>query len=208
MSISDPVLLKISSDRFLLIVRSPVWFFWAVRCDPLWDLANLLTHSPFYNKGISMLSKDHQVYFRRSRKYSALYKFKSTMNIPSMTDVRGMKMFLPALSKINSFSDNTSSSRIFNISKWPVISRRQSINTWYSLITVSFTATEPHYVPNSFPIPHLFIFSTFTNKDVCHSLVLSYRESGSVCRRLKLSSSLVISSQMIGRWTWECFCSQ
>ena len=114
----------------------------------------------------------------------------------------------PALNKINSFSDNTSSSRIFSISKWPVISRWQSPNTWYSSITVSFTVTEPHYVPNSFPIPHLFIFSTFTNKDVCHSLVLSYRRSGSVCRRLKLSSSLVISSQMIGRWTWECFCSQ
>ena len=130
------------------------------------------------------------------------------MNIPSMTDVRDMKMFSPALSKINSFSDNTSSPRIFNISKWPVISRWQSLNAWYSLITVSFTVTEPHSVPDNFPIAHLFIFSTFTIKDVCNSLVLSYRESGNVCKRLKLSSTsgdLLTdkSSQMIGRWTEE-----
>ena len=132
------------------------------------------------------------------------------MNIPSVTDVRDMKVFLPALSNINSFSDNTSSPRIFNISKWPVISRWQSLNAWYSLITVPFTVTELHSVPESFPIPHLFIFSTFTNKDVCNSLVLSYRESGNVCRRLKLSSTsgdlwTDKSSQMIGRWIGEFF---
>ena len=133
------------------------------------------------------------------------------MNIPSMTDVRDIKMFSPALSKINSFSDNTSSPRIFNISKWPVISRWQSLKSWYSLITVSFTVTEPHSVPDSFPILHLLIFPSFTIKDVCNSLVLSYRENGNVCkRRLKLSSTSGDllrdkSLQMIGRWTGEFF---
>ena len=117
---------------------------------------------------------------------------------------------LGALSKINSFWDNTSSPRIFNISKWPVISRWQSLNAWHWLITVSFTVTELHSVPDSFPIPHLFTFSTFTFKDVCNSLVLSFRESGNVCKRLKLSrtsGNLLTdkSSQMIGRWTGEFF---
>ena len=156
-----------------------------------------------------MLWTHHEVYFSSSRKYF-LYKFKSNMNIPSMTDVRDMKMFLPALSKINSFSDNTSSPHIFNISKWPVISHWQSLHAWYSLITVCFTVTEPHSVPDSFPIPHLFIVSTFTDKDVCNSLVLSYYESGNVCWCLKLFSqsgnlSTDKSSQMIGRWTGEFF---
>ena len=93
------------------------------------------------------------------------------------------------------------------------MSRWQSLNTWYTLITVSFTVTEPHSVPDSFPIPHLYTICTFMHRDLCDSLVLSYRESGNVCkRRLKLSSTsgnlfTDKSSQMIGRWTGEFFAS-
>ena len=112
---------------------------------------------------------------------------------------------LGALSKINSFWDNTSSPRIFNISKWPVISRWQSLNAWHWLITVSFTVTELHSVPDSFPIPHLFTFSTFTFKDVCNSLVLSFRESGNVCKRLKLSNTSGNHAEMKWCSKWNFF---
>ena len=56
---------------------------------------------------------------------------------------RATKMSLPALSRISSFSDNTSSPRIFNISKCHVMSRWQSFNTRYSVIVFPFTVTEP-----------------------------------------------------------------
>jgi len=59
---------------------------------------------------------------------------------------------------------------ISNIFKCPVMSRWQSLSAWYSVITVPFTVTEPHSVPGSFPIPHLSIFSTFTNKTFCYTI--------------------------------------
>ena len=125
------------------------------------------------------------------------------MNIPSMTDVWNMKVFSPALSNINSFSDNTSSPRIFIISKWPVISRWQSLNAWYSLITVSFTVTESHSVPELFNPAFIHFFHFYEQR--CLQFTC---ESGNVCKSLKLSSTsgdLLTdkSSQMIGRWTEE-----
>ena len=49
----------------------------------------------------------------------------------------------------------------------PVMSRWQSLNAWYSVIIFPFTVTEPQFVPESTPIPHLSIFSAFTNNLSC-----------------------------------------
>ena len=76
-------------------------------------------------------------------------------------------MSLPALSRISSFSDNTSSPCIFNIFKCPVMSCWQSLNAWYSVIIFPFTVTEPQFVPERIPIPHLSIFGIFTNNLFC-----------------------------------------
>ena len=115
--------------------------------------------------------------------------------------------YLPPSKLISSFSDNTSSPRIFNISQCPVMSRWQSliISAWYSVISVSFTVTEPHSVPESFPFPHLSIFGTFTNKTFCYSIhmlqVLGFGGASSI--RARLSSRFVL--QLIDGWTGEVF---
>ena len=114
---------------------------------------------------------------------------------------RGMKMSSPALIKISSFSDDTSSPRIFNISKCPVMFRWQSLSAWYSVISVPFSVTEPHSVPESFPIPHLSIFGTFTNKVSCYTIhmlqVLEFGGASSIRSRIVL--------QLIDRSTGEVF---
>ena len=118
---------------------------------------------------------------------------------------RGMKMSLPAPIKISSFSDDTSSPRIFNISKCPVMSRWQSLSAWYSVISVPFSVTEPHSVPESFPIPPLSIFGTFTNKTFCYTIhmlhVLGFGGASSI--RARLSSRIVL--QLIDRSAGEVF---
>ena len=117
---------------------------------------------------------------------------------------RGMKMSLPALIKISSFSDDTSSPRIFNICKCPVMSRWQSLSAWYSVIS-HCTFHSNWTVSESFPILHLAIFGTFTDKSFCYTIhmlqVLGFGGASSI--RGRLSSRIVL--QLIDRSAGDVF---